>query len=106
MLSRGGQLLVAPTVAAAAAAMATGLAVTAGAAWWTVMQLAGVVESSNRAMRVPIWLVEVAEMIATTPLMKAAADPARTASATLLVVLQPWRLLQWLQDCRNPFFGC
>ena len=35
-LSRGGQLLVAPTAAAAAAAMATGLAVTAGVAWRTV----------------------------------------------------------------------
>lgn len=35
-LSRSGQLLTAPTAAAAAAAMATGLAVTAGVAWQTV----------------------------------------------------------------------
>ena len=87
-LSRGGKLLVAPTVAAAAAAMASGLAVTVGVAWRTVRYLKGVSESSNRAMRAPIWLVEAAKMIGTAPFMKVAAGPAWTASATLLVVFQ------------------
>ena len=39
-------------------------------------------------MRAPIWLVEAAEMIGTAPVMKAAAGPAQTPSATLLAILQ------------------
>ena len=50
--------------------------------------MAGVTDSSNRAIRASIWLMEAPELIGTTPLMKVAAGPARAPTVTLLVVLQ------------------
>lgn len=61
---------------------------TAGVARQTAMLLEGATESSNRAVRAPIWLVEAAEVIGTDPLVKAAVGPARTPSVALLAVLQ------------------